>query len=180
MGSRAAGADRSRRLLPTGGIQGWDDLIYTHVSLRLPGRSEDGRKTFPINPFGLTFDDMTASNLLVIDTEGRVIENSGRIANPSGFAIHGAVHRARADAHCAIHLHADARIAVSALDCGLLPLSQHAIRFWGDIAYHEYEGLALGANEQARLTAELGNHHRAMGSAQSRRAHMRPDRRRGL
>lgn len=141
--------------------KGWDDLIYTHISLRLPARGKDGREAFLINPFGLTFEEITASNLLVIDTEGRVIDHSNRIANPSGFAIHGAVHRARADAHCVIHLHTNAGIAVSSLDCGLLPLSQHAMRFWRDIAYHDYEGLAFGADEQARLTAELGSH-RAM------------------
>lgn len=140
--------------------KGWHDLIYTHISLRLPGR-EDGNGAFLINPFGLTFDEITASNLLLIDFDGQVIDGSGRRANPSGFAIHGAVHRARADAHCVIHLHTDAGIAVAALDCGLLPLSQHAMRFWRDIGYHDYEGLAFGADEQARLVAELGAH-RAM------------------
>lgn len=137
--------------------QGWGDLIYTHVSLRLPGRDD----VFLINPFGLSFDEITASNLLPVDLDGRVVEGSGRRANPSGFAIHGAVHRARADAHCVIHLHTDAGIAVSALEAGLLPLSQHAMRFWRDIAAHDYQGIAFGADEQARFVAELGGH-RAM------------------
>ena len=135
----------------------WGDLIYTHLSLRLPGRAD----AFLINPFGLSFDEITASSLLVIDFDGGVIDGSGRAANPSGFAIHGAVHRARADAHCVIHLHTDAGIAVSALQAGLLPLSQHAMRFWRDLAYHDYRGLAFGAEEQAELVAELGAH-RAM------------------
>lgn len=136
---------------------GWGDLIYTHISLRLPGRDD----AFLINPFGLTFDEITASNLLLIDLDGKVIDGSGRRANPSGFAIHGAVHRARTDAHCVIHLHTDAGIAVSALEAGLLPLSQHAMRFWRDIGYHDYQGLAFGADEQTQFVAELASH-RAM------------------
>lgn len=137
--------------------QGWDDLIYTHISLRLPGR--DG--VFLINPFGLAFEEITASNLLSVDLTGQVVDGSGRCANPSGFAIHGAVHRARADAHCVIHLHTDAGIAVSALEAGLLPLSQHAIRFWRDIVTHDYQGLAFGPDEQTQFIAELGGY-RAM------------------
>jgi ribulose-5-phosphate 4-epimerase/fuculose-1-phosphate aldolase len=136
---------------------GWGDLIYTHLSLRLPGRDD----AFLINPFGLSFDEITASNLLVIDLDGKVIDGSGRRANPSGFAIHGAVHRARADAHCVMHLHTDAGLSVAALEAGLLPLTQHAMRFWRDIAYHDYRGLEFGRDEQARLVAELANH-RAM------------------
>lgn len=137
--------------------RGWSDLVYTHISLRLPGRDD----AFLINAFGQTFDEITASSLLTIDFDGKVIDDSARVANPSGFAIHGAVHRARSDAHCVIHLHTDAGIAVSALRDGLLPLSQHAMRFWSDIAYHDYQGLAFDAKEQARLVAELA-HHRAM------------------
>ena len=132
--------------------RGWTDLIYTHISLRLPGRDD----AFLINAFGQTFDEITASSLLTIDFDGRVIDGSDRSANPSGFAIHGAVHRARADAHCVIHLHTDAGIAVSALEHGLLPLSQHAMRFWRDIAYHDYQGLAFDADEQAQFVAALG------------------------
>jgi ribulose-5-phosphate 4-epimerase/fuculose-1-phosphate aldolase len=137
--------------------RGWTDLVYTHISLRLPGRDD----AFLINAFGQTFDEITASSLLTIDLDGRVIDGTDRVANPSGFAIHGAVHRARADAHCVIHLHTNAGIAVSALTDGLLQLSQHAMRFWRDIGYHDYQGLAFGAEEQARFVAELGAH-RAM------------------
>ena len=134
--------------------QGWDDLIYTHLSLRLPG--QDG--LFLINPFGLRFAEICASNLLLIDTQGQVADGTGRRDNPSGFAIHGAVHRARADAHCVIHLHTDASIAVSALPCGLLPLSQHAMRFWQDIGYHDYAGLTFPPQEQEALLQQLGAH----------------------
>ncbi|HRL21471.1 class II aldolase/adducin family protein [Alcaligenes sp. SDU_A2] len=134
--------------------QGWDDIIYTHISLRLPGRDD----VFLINPFGLRFDEICASNLLLIDLQGKVVDGTDRRANPSGFAIHGAVHRARKDAHCVIHLHTDATIAVSALQCGLLPLSQHAMRFWNDIAYHDYAGLAFSRQEQEQLVLELGSH----------------------
>lgn len=137
--------------------RGWGDLIYTHISLRLPGRED----AILINPFGATFGEIKASSLLLIDLDGRVIDGTDRIANPGGFAIHGAVHRARTDAHCVIHLHTNAGIAVSALEHGLLPLSQHAMRFWRDIAYHDYQGLAFDAAEQASLVAELGLH-RAM------------------
>lgn len=133
---------------------GWDDLIYTHISVRLPGRDD----AFLINPFGLTFREVTASNLLVVDLHGRVIGDADHAANPTGFTIHGAIHRARSDAHCVIHLHTSAGVAVSALDCGLLPLSQHAMRFWRSIGYHDYAGLALGADEQQRLVADLGPH----------------------
>jgi len=133
---------------------GWDDLVYTHLSCRLPGHED----VFLINPFGLAFDEITASNLLLIDTAGQVCDGSGRRANPSGFAIHGAVHRTRADAHCVIHLHNPAAVAVSVLACGLLPLSQHALRFWNDIVYHDYQGLAFDATEQTQLVDELGSH----------------------
>ena len=133
--------------------KGWDDLVYTHLSCRLPGHED----VFLINPFGLAFDEITASKLLLIDTAGQVCDGSGRQANPTGFAIHGAVHRTRADAHCVIHLHNPAAVAVSTLACGLLPLSQHALRFWNDIAYHDYQGLAFDATEQAQLVNELGS-----------------------
>lgn len=134
--------------------QCWDDTIYTHISVRLPGHDD----IFLINRFGLRFDEITASNLLLINTQGQVIDQSGGRANPTGFAIHGAVHRAREDAHCVIHLHTEASMAVSALKCGLLPLSQHALRFWQDIGYHNYAGLAFNAAEQDLLVEELGSY----------------------
>ena len=133
--------------------RGWDDLIYTHISLAVPG--EPGR--FLINPFGLTFDEVTASNLVKIDIHGAIIGDSPHPVNATGFVIHGAVHAAREDARCVMHLHNEAAVAVSMLKDGLLPLSQHALRFYRDLAYHRYEGLALTDSEKVRLVANLGS-----------------------
>ena len=133
---------------------GWDDLIYTHISATVPGA--EGQ--YLINPFGLGFDEVRASNLVKVDVRGRIIGESPYRVNPTGFTIHGAVHAARPDAHCVMHLHTTAGIAVSMLRCGLLPLSQHAMRFYKNIAYHDYEGVALDPAEEKRLTEDLGQH----------------------
>jgi ribulose-5-phosphate 4-epimerase/fuculose-1-phosphate aldolase len=138
-------------------LNGWDDVVYTHVSASVPG--EPGR--FLINPFGLSFDEVTASNLVKIDIDGNVIGASARPVNATGFALHGAVHAARQDAVCVMHLHVREAIAVSTQPHGLLPASQHALRFHGHLAYHDYEGLAFSPGEGARLVASLGGH-RAM------------------
>lgn len=135
-------------------MNGWDDLVYTHISAALP--DTDGH--YLINPFGLAFSEVTPDNLVKVDVEGRMVEPTQHRVNPTGFAIHGAVHAARADARCVMHLHAPAGTAVSMLKCGLLPLSQHAMRFYGHLAYHDYEGVALDAEEQLRLVANLGRH----------------------
>jgi len=135
-------------------LNGWDDLIYTHISAAVPG--EAGR--FLINPFGCRFDEITASNLVKIDLQGRVIGNQNARVNVTGFAIHGAVHAARADAVCVMHLHNPNGIAVGMQEQGLLPLSQHALRFYGQIAYHDYEGLALSPTEQSRLIERLAHY----------------------
>ncbi|WP_431854879.1 class II aldolase/adducin family protein [Azospirillum sp.] len=132
--------------------RGWGDLIYTHVSLAVPG--EPGR--FLINPFGLTFDEVTASSLVKITIDGAIVGDTPYEVNATGFAIHGAVHAARADARCVMHLHNEAAVAVSMLKDGLLPLSQHALRFYRDLAYHRYDGLALTDGEKARLVENLG------------------------
>ncbi|HYD59521.1 MAG TPA: class II aldolase/adducin family protein [Noviherbaspirillum sp.] len=132
----------------------WDDLIYTHISAAVPG--EPGR--FLINPFGLRFDEIRASNLVKIDRQGRVVGDQPARVNVTGFAIHAAVHAAREDAHCVMHLHNVNGIAVAAQEHGLLPLSQHALRFYGAMAYHDYEGLALSPAEQTRLVEHLGLH----------------------
>ena len=132
--------------------RGWGDLIYTHISLAVPG--ESGR--FLINPFGLMFDEVTASNLVKIDIQGNIVGDSSHPVNATGFTIHGAVHAAREDARCVMHLHNEAAVAVSMLKEGLLPLSQHALRFYGDLGYHRYEGLALSESEKARLVENLG------------------------
>jgi ribulose-5-phosphate 4-epimerase/fuculose-1-phosphate aldolase len=134
-------------------LNGWDDIIYTHVSAAIPG--EPGR--FLINPFGLAFDEVCASNLVKIDTEGRIVGPSDYPVNATGFALHAAVHLARPDAVCVMHLHNTAGIAVSIQRDGLLPASQHALRFYGQLAWHDYEGLAFTPAEGARLTASLGD-----------------------
>lgn len=135
-------------------LHGWDDLIYTHISAMVPG--EPGH--FLINPFGLTFDEVTASNLVKITLTGEIVGESEHPVNVTGFALHGAVHAARADAVCVMHLHNTAGIAVSIQPHGLLPISQHALRFHERIGYHDYEGLAFSPSEGERLVASLGAH----------------------
>jgi ribulose-5-phosphate 4-epimerase/fuculose-1-phosphate aldolase len=132
----------------------WDDLIYTHISAAIPGEPDH----YLINPFGMQFDEITASNLLKVNLRGELHPNQSGMVNPTGFAIHGAIHLARPDAHCVMHLHNTAGIAVSAQRDGLLPLSQHAMRFMGHLGYHDYEGLALTESEGVRLVANLGIH----------------------
>lgn len=132
--------------------RGWDDTIYTHLSASVPG--EPGH--YLINPFGARFDEITASSLVKVDVAGRVVDGSGASVNPSGFAIHGAVHAARPDAACVIHLHTPWGVALSMLPEGLQATSQFAMRLHGRLGRHPYEGLALGREEQARLVAHLG------------------------
>jgi ribulose-5-phosphate 4-epimerase/fuculose-1-phosphate aldolase len=132
--------------------RGWDDTIYTHLSAAVPG--EPG--AYLLNSFGLRFDEVTASSLVKVDTQGRVIDGSGRPVNPSGFAIHGAIHAARPDVECVIHLHTRWGVALAMLPGGLRPGSQWAMRLHGRLGRHAYEGLALGADEQTRLVANLG------------------------
>lgn len=134
-------------------LNGWDDLIYTHISASVP--DEPGH--FLINPFGLAFDEVCASNLVKIDIEGNIVGTSEHPVNATGFALHAAVHAARADAFCVMHLHNTAGVAVSLQPAGLLPASQHALRFHGHLAYHDYEGLAFTPTEGERLVAHLAN-----------------------
>ncbi|UIF85334.1 class II aldolase/adducin family protein [Cupriavidus sp. UYPR2.512] len=134
--------------------EGWDDLIYTHISATVPGEPDH----FLINPFGFAFDEIRASDLVKINGRGEVVGETVHPVNVTGFALHAAVHAARVDAMCVMHLHNTAGIAVSAQAAGLLPLSQHAMRFHGRMAYHDYEGLAFTPAEGARLTASLGAH----------------------
>ncbi len=133
---------------------GWDDTIYTHISASVPG--EPGH--YLINPFGDRFDEIRASTLVKIDLAGNILSDTDRRVNVTGFAIHGAVHAARADAMCVMHLHNPNGVAVGIQRDGLLPLSQHALRFYGQTGYHDYEGLALSAAEQGRMLANLGQH----------------------
>ncbi|MEX3858013.1 class II aldolase/adducin family protein [Paraburkholderia sp. BR10923] len=135
-------------------LNGWDDLIYTHISASVPG--EPGH--FLINPFGLAFDEVCASNLVKIDIAGHIVGASEHPVNATGFALHAAVHAARDDAFCVMHLHNTAGVAVSAQPEGLLPASQHALRFYGQLAYHDYEGLAFTPAEGERLVAHLADH----------------------
>jgi ribulose-5-phosphate 4-epimerase/fuculose-1-phosphate aldolase len=131
---------------------GWDDLVYTHISARVPGPDHH----FLINPYGVMFDEVTASSLVKVDLEGRVVLDNGYAINPAGYTIHSAVHAARPDAGCVLHLHTNAGVAVSAQKFGLLPLSQTAMIFTGQIAFHDYEGIALDLAERERLVADLG------------------------
>jgi ribulose-5-phosphate 4-epimerase/fuculose-1-phosphate aldolase len=130
----------------------WTDLIYTHFSARVPG-SED----FLINAYGLMFDEITASNLVRIDAHGKVLDDPLDLGyNEAGFVIHGCVHAARPEINCVIHTHTRAGVAVSAMNCGLLPISQHAMRVQQQCKYHDYEGIALDMSERERMAKSLG------------------------
>ena len=131
---------------------GWDDLIFTHVSARLPGPEHQ----FLINPYGFGFDEITASSLVKVDLEGRKLDDSPHDINPAGFTIHSAIHDAREDAGCVLHVHSVNGVAVSAQEGGLLPLSQHSIFVLGSLGYHDYEGVALEDDEKPRLVRDLG------------------------
>ena len=132
-------------------LHGWDDMIYTHISARIPGPEHH----FLINPYGMFFDEITASSLVKIDLDGKVQQETPYFINPAGFTIHSAVHAAREDAMFVMHLHSDQGVAVSAQKDGLLPLSQHALIVLPQLAYHDYEGIALNLDERERLVADL-------------------------
>jgi ribulose-5-phosphate 4-epimerase/fuculose-1-phosphate aldolase len=132
----------------------WDDLVFTHISARVPGPHEH----FLINPYGLMFEEITASSLVKIDQQGNKVEDSPFPVNPAGFTIHSAVHAARHDIICVLHTHSLNGVAVSAQREGLLPISQQSIFIVGDMGYHDYEGVALNDDEKPRLVRDLGNH----------------------
>ena len=132
----------------------WDDLILTHNSARVPGMTDQ----FLINPMGLMFDEITASNLIKIDVNGNQVEPSEYEPNYAGFVIHSAIYLGRPDVNCVIHTHTEADIAVGALDGGLLPLSQWAMRFYNRLGYHDYEGVSLDLDERERLQHSIGDH----------------------
>jgi ribulose-5-phosphate 4-epimerase/fuculose-1-phosphate aldolase len=134
---------------------GWDDLIFTHISARIPGPEHH----FLLNPYGMMFEEVTASSLVKVDLAGNAVMKSPYFINPAGFTIHSAVHAARKDALCVMHLHTENGIAVSAQKEGLLPISQQSLFALSSLAYHDYEGLALDENEKPRLVADLGNKH---------------------
>jgi ribulose-5-phosphate 4-epimerase/fuculose-1-phosphate aldolase len=130
----------------------WDDLIFTHISARVPGPDHH----FLINPYGMMFDEMTASCLVKVDLEGKVVEPTPYFINPAGFTIHSAIHAARPDVGCVMHLHTVCGVAVATAKHGLLPLNQTALLLGGRVAYHDYEGVALDHAERPRLVADLG------------------------
>jgi ribulose-5-phosphate 4-epimerase/fuculose-1-phosphate aldolase len=131
---------------------GWSDLIFTHISARVPGTEDQ----FLINPYGMMFDEITASSLVKIDINGNKIEESPFPVNPAGFTIHSAIHSARHEAQCVLHVHSVNGVAVSAQKEGVLPLSQQSIFVLASLAYHDYEGVALNEEEKPRLVADLG------------------------
>ena len=133
---------------------GMDDLIYTHLSARLPGKEH----RFLLNPYGLMFDEITASSLVTVDPEGHAVEKEEESKiNNAGFTIHSAVHMSRDDAQCVMHTHTTAGMAVAAQDQGLLPLNQMSMEFYGRVAYHDYEGVAIRDDEKTRLQHDMGN-----------------------
>jgi ribulose-5-phosphate 4-epimerase/fuculose-1-phosphate aldolase len=133
-------------------LHGWADLVFTHISAKIPGTEND----FLINPYGMMFDEITASSLVKVDLAGNKLEDSPYPVNPAGFVIHSAVHAARSDAKCVLHTHTANGIAVSAQKGGVLPISQQSIFVLAGLAYHDYEGVALNDDEKPRLVRDLG------------------------
>jgi len=133
-------------------LHGWTDLVFTHISARLPGDAHD----FLINPYGLLFDEITASSLLRVDSAGNQLTESPFTVNRAGFVIHSAIHAARPDVQCVLHTHTRAGVGISAQQAGLLPISQQSIVIKGSLAYHDYEGIALRDAEKPRLQSDLG------------------------
>jgi ribulose-5-phosphate 4-epimerase/fuculose-1-phosphate aldolase len=135
-------------------LHGMDDIVYTHISLRVPGWDDH----FLINPFGTMFEEITASSLVRIDLDGKVVSPQGAHVNEAGFTVHSAVHAARADVHCVIHTHTRAGMALSSLRQGLLPLCQKSMLFQNRLAYHDFRGIAFDLAERESLVTDLGRH----------------------
>ena len=131
---------------------GWTDMIFTHLSARVPGPAHH----FLINPYGMMFDEIRASDLVKIDIEGNIVLENGYNINPAGFCIHSAIHAARDDAKAVMHLHTDDGVAVSSMSEGFLPITQTAMVIQKEVAYHEYEGVALDLSERERLVQDIG------------------------
>ncbi len=134
-------------------MHGWDDLVFTHITARVPGPDHH----FLINPYGMLFETVTASNLVKVDLAGNKIIETPFPVNPAGYTIHSAIHEVRENAKCVMHLHTRAGVAVSAQKGGLLPISQQASVALGSLAYHDYEGIALNPDEKVRLQNDLGD-----------------------
>jgi ribulose-5-phosphate 4-epimerase/fuculose-1-phosphate aldolase len=133
-------------------LYGWSDLVFTHISARVPGPEHQ----FLINPYGLLFEEITASSLVKVDQAGNKLSDSPFPVNPAGFTIHSCIHQVRDDAGCVVHTHSRAGVAVSAQKCGVLPISQQSTFVLPSLAYHDYEGVALRDDEKPRLQADLG------------------------
>lgn len=133
-------------------LYGWDDLVFTHISARVPNTENE----FLINPYGFLFDEITASSLVKIDLQGNKLLDSPHFINPAGFTIHGAIHASRHDVSCVLHIHSLYGVAVSTQTDGLLPISQQSILPLSNLAYHNYEGVALNEEEKPRLVNDLG------------------------
>ncbi len=141
-------------------LHGWSDLVFTHISVRLPDEAnEQGEmeERFLINPYGVMFEEMTASSLVKIDLKGKTCQESPYFVNPAGFTIHSAVHMAREDAGCVIHVHTPYGIAVSVQKRGLRRYTQFSMQVYDDLAYHDYEGIALDLDERERIVKDLGS-----------------------
>ncbi|WP_035958720.1 class II aldolase/adducin family protein [Bryobacter aggregatus] len=132
---------------------GWSELIWTHTTVRVPGPEHH----FLINPYGLRFDEVTASNLVKVDMHGQIIGDQNQEINPAGFVIHSAIHMARPDVRCVMHTHTTAGMAIAALEEGLLPISMYALGYYGEVGSHDFEGPSLELDERARLAENLGN-----------------------
>jgi ribulose-5-phosphate 4-epimerase/fuculose-1-phosphate aldolase len=156
--SEAAAREDLATAFQIAGLLGWDDSIYTHFSVRVPGTDNH----FLINPFGLQFAEVTASRLVKIDTNGNKVEPSEFDVNPAGFTIHSAIHTGRHDAACIVHTHTVCGVAVSSLEDGLQPNNQWGFQFYGRVAYHEFEGIALNLDERERIVENLGQSARAL------------------
>ncbi|MCS6886267.1 MAG: class II aldolase/adducin family protein [Acidobacteriota bacterium] len=134
-------------------LYGWDDLVFTHISARVPGPE----RHFLINPYGMLFEEITASSLVKVDLAGQIVMKTDYFINPAGFTIHSAIHEAREDAHCVLHVHTPEGVAVSTHRQGLLPISQQSLFVLASLAYHDYEGIALNEEEKPRLVADLAD-----------------------
>jgi ribulose-5-phosphate 4-epimerase/fuculose-1-phosphate aldolase len=134
-------------------MYGWTDLVFTHISARMPGDEH----RFLINPYGMLFEEITASSLIAIDQQGNKLSESPYPVNRAGFVIHSAIHAAREDAQCVLHTHTRAGVAVSAQQAGVLPISQQSTFVLASLSYHDYEGVALRDDEKPRLQTDLGN-----------------------
>ena len=157
MAARMTEAERATRIdlaaaYRLAALNGWDDTIYTHISAAVPG--EQG--AYLINPYGLLFEEVCASNLVKVNTRAEKLDDSPYSVNPTGFAIHGAIHAARASARCVLHLHTEWGLALAMVPGGLLPTTQHAMRLFHRLGRHAYEGLALSEAEGQRLVKNLG------------------------